>query len=48
MRIVIQRVLSAAVDIAGARKSEIGTGLLILVGICDEDTDEDIEYLCLT
>ncbi len=46
MRIVIQRVLSAAVDIAGARKSEIGTGLLILVGICDEDTDEDIEYLC--
>jgi D-tyrosyl-tRNA(Tyr) deacylase len=46
MRIVIQRVLSAAVDIAGIRRSEIGTGLLILVGICDEDTDEDIEYLC--
>ena len=46
MRIVIQRVLSASVDIAGARKSAIGNGLLILVGICDEDTDEDIEYLC--
>ena len=46
MRIVIQRVLSAAVDIAGQRKSEIGRGLLILVGVCDEDTDEDIEYLC--
>ena len=46
MRIVIQRVLSAAVDIAGQRKSEIGHGLLILVGVCDEDTDEDIEYLC--
>lgn len=46
MRIVVQRVLQVAVDIAGARKSEIGTGLLILVGICDEDTDEDIEYLC--
>lgn len=46
MRIVIQRVLSASVDIAGARKSDIGQGLMILVGICDEDTDEDIDYLC--
>ena len=46
MRIVIQRVLSASVDIAGVRKSEIGQGLMILVGVCDEDTDEDIEYLC--
>lgn len=46
MRLVIQRVLSAAVDIAGRRKSEIGQGLLILVGVCDEDTDDDIEYLC--
>ncbi len=46
MRIVIQRVLSASVDIAGARKSEIGQGMMILVGICDEDTDEDIDYLC--
>lgn len=46
MRIVVQRVLQAAVDIAGQRKSEIGQGMMILVGICDEDTDEDIEYLC--
>ena len=46
MRIVIQRVLSASVDIAGVRKGEIGQGLMILVGVCDEDTDEDIEYLC--
>ena len=46
MRLVVQRVLSAAVDVAGKRKSEIGEGLMILVGICDEDTDEDIEYLC--
>lgn len=43
---MIQRVLSAAVDIAGVRKSAIGKGLMILVGVCDEDTDEDIEYLC--
>ena len=46
MRTVIQRVLSASVDIAGVRKSAINNGMLILVGICDEDTDEDIEYLC--
>ena len=46
MRIVIQRVLSASVDIAGVRKSTIGPGMMILVGICDKDTDEDIEYLC--
>lgn len=46
MRIVIQRVKGASVDIEGIRKSEIGTGLMILVGVCDEDTDEDIDYLC--
>ena len=46
MRIVIQRVKEAAVDIAGVRKARIGVGLMILVGICDEDTDEDIDYLC--
>lgn len=46
MRIVIQRVLSASVDIAGQRKSTIGQGLMILVGICDEDTNEDIDFLC--
>ena len=46
MRIVIQRVLSASVDIANQQKSAIGQGFLILVGICDEDTDDDIEYLC--
>ena len=46
MRIVIQRVRSASVDIAGHRKSAIAGGMLILVGICDDDTDDDIEYLC--
>lgn len=46
MRLVIQRVLSASVDIAGVRKSEIGEGLMILMGVCDEDIDEDIDYLC--
>lgn len=46
MRIVLQRVLSASVDIAGIRRSSIGSGLLVLVGICDEDAADDIEYLC--
>ena len=46
MRIVIQRVREASVTIGGALHSSIGQGLMILVGICDEDTDEDIEYLC--
>ena len=46
MRIVLQRVLSASVSIGGKLKSSIGEGMMILVGVCDEDTDEDIEYLC--
>lgn len=46
MRIVIQRVKEASVTIGGTLKSAIGPGLMILVGICDEDTDDDIEYLC--
>ena len=46
MRLVIQRVTQASVTIGGTLKSAIGPGLLILVGICDQDTDDDIEYLC--
>lgn len=46
MRLVVQRVRSATVDIEGVRRAAIGQGLLVLVGIYDEDTDEDIEYLC--
>ena len=46
MRLVIQRVSEASVSIGGTLKSAIGKGLMILVGICDEDTDEDIDYLC--
>ena len=46
MRIVIQRVKEASVTIGRTLKSSIGQGMMILVGICDEDTDEDIEYLC--
>lgn len=46
MRIVIQRVKNASVDIDGRRHSEIGCGLMILLGIEDRDTEEDIDYLC--
>lgn len=46
MRVVLQRVKKAAVDIDGIRHSEIEAGLLILVGIEDRDTDADIDFLC--
>lgn len=46
MRIIIQRVLESAVTIDGNRKSSIGKGLLILIGIEDSDTDEDLKWLC--
>jgi len=42
---VIQRVSEASVTIDGAIKSKIGKGLLILVGIEDADSNEDIEWL---
>lgn len=45
MRLVIQRVTHASVTIEGALKSKIGSGLLILVGIEDADTDADINWL---
>ncbi|MBR1784040.1 MAG: D-tyrosyl-tRNA(Tyr) deacylase [Bacteroidales bacterium] len=46
MRLVIQRVREAAVSIDGSEHCRIGRGLVVLVGICDEDTDQDIDYLC--
>ena len=45
MRAVVQRVAKASVTIDGEVKSSIGEGLLILVGIEDADTPEDIEWL---
>jgi D-aminoacyl-tRNA deacylase len=45
MRAVIQRVTEASVTISGSIKSSIGSGLLVLVGIEDADTAEDIEWL---
>ena len=45
MRIIIQRVREASVTIDGTLHSSIGQGMMILVGIEDADTDEDIAYL---
>ena len=46
MRTLIQRVQHTSVTIDGQLKSQIGKGLLVLVGIEDRDTQEDIEWLC--
>ena len=45
MRTVIQRVTQASVTIGGQVKSSIGTGLLILLGIGKDDTEQDINWL---
>jgi D-tyrosyl-tRNA(Tyr) deacylase len=45
MRAVIQRVSKASVTIDGSMHGQIGTGLLVLLGIEDADTTEDIEWL---
>ena len=45
MRVVVQRVSSASVSIGGAVKSAIGPGLLVLLGVGHEDTQEDLDWL---
>lgn len=46
MRVVIQRVKHASVTIDNRLKSQIGRGLLILLGIEEADGIEDIDWLC--
>ncbi len=45
MRAVIQRVSRASVTIDGSLHGQIENGLLVLLGIEDRDTDEDIQWL---
>ena len=45
MRAVVQRVSKASVIIEGTVKSKIGNGLLVLLGIEDNDNDDDIKWL---
>ncbi|CAH8345399.1 unnamed protein product [Eruca vesicaria subsp. sativa] len=46
MRAVIQRVSSSSVTVDGRIVSEIGPGLLVLIGIHESDTDADADYIC--
>lgn len=45
MRIVIQRVSRASVSICGELHSSIGSGLMVLVGVAEGDTEADMEWL---
>ena len=45
MRVVIQRVKEASVSVQGVKISEIQKGLLILVGVETQDTQQDIDWL---
>lgn len=45
MRIVIQRVSRASVTIASITRAAIGKGFLILIGICAEDSEDDVDWL---
>lgn len=46
MRAVLQRVSHASVTIDGVEKSRIQTGILVLIGCENADTDDDIDWLC--
>ena len=45
MRAVIQRVKEACVKVDGRITGQIEAGLLILLGVVDEDTEKDLDYL---
>ncbi|MBT8254348.1 MAG: D-tyrosyl-tRNA(Tyr) deacylase [Flavobacteriaceae bacterium] len=45
MRAVVQRVSDCSVSIAGSKVADIGNGMLVLLGIIDDDTFEDIKWL---
>lgn len=45
MRVVIQRVSNASVTIEGHEKSAIKQGLLVLLGVEERDTEEDVAWL---
>lgn len=45
MRVVVQRVSHARVTVAGEITGEIGRGLLVLLGVGPQDTEDDAEWL---
>lgn len=46
MRVVVQRVKEAAVYIDGSAHASIGAGLLVLLGVEEADSPEDVDWLC--
>ena len=46
MKIVLQRDSEASVTILNERVAEINKGLLILLGIEEQDSQEDVDWLC--
>ncbi|MDO1499644.1 D-aminoacyl-tRNA deacylase [Winogradskyella maritima] len=46
MRVVLQRVSEASVTIDSNKVANIGNGFLVLLGIENEDSQEDIDWLC--
>lgn len=45
MRCVVQRVTSSSVTVDGETVGSIGKGLMVLIGVCDEDTEADLKYM---
>ena len=45
MKVVIQRVSRASVSVEGQMTGQIGRGLLILLGVAQEDTEEDLQKI---
>lgn len=45
MKVVVQRVKHASVTVEGKVVGQIGKGLMLLIGIADTDTEEDIEFV---
>ncbi len=45
MRVVIQRVKNASVDVNGVCAGEIGRGILVLLGIARDDNERDIDWM---
>ena len=45
MRVVVQRVKSASVAVNAKEVSDIGRGLLVLVGFEDDDNEEDLNWM---
>ena len=45
MKVVLQRVSRAKVEIEGEETREIGMGLMVLIGVMDGDTEDDLKYI---